>query len=306
LFYHKKAWQRAAVILAGPLSNILLGVVLFTFVFLIMGIPSAVDGVQIDYVQPDSPAQQAGLQPGMQILRFKTIDADTWQEATTTALAIDFLSQHRGYQVDLQVRQKMESCPTCGSVPCETSSACVPVVLDQELSAYLRTSAETPPGEGALGIAFKEYDFIFYPWYKQIIFGIGKGFVQSFEMIALILDSLSKLVLHFFTDQKTTATLDVIGPVGMVNQIQKQGLFEGSPLNIIQFAAILSVNLGIMNLLPFPALDGGKLVMIGAGKLFGRKKIATIEGYFDLIGFAILILLMLVVTTRDVWQLFKP
>jgi regulator of sigma E protease len=219
---------------------------------------------------------------------------------------MDFLSSHHGSQVYLQIRQHLESCPTCDPAPCEPALPCVPVVLDQDLPVYLRTPEQTPPGEGALGIAFQEYDFVFYPWYQQIIFGIGKGFAQSFEMIVLILDSLGQLVLRLFTDQKTATALDVVGPVGMVNQIQKQGLFEGSPLNIIQFAAILSVNLGIMNLLPFPALDGGKLVLIGASKLFGRRKIAKIEGYLELIGFALLILLMLIVTTRDVWQLFKP
>lgn len=281
LFYNKKAWQRASVIGAGPISNIVFGALLFAIVFFVIGIPTKIEnGVGIAYVQPGTPAEQAGLQVG-----------DILRGFPSSSEAMTWLGEQRGQNVTLNIDRP------CLEATCESD------YLSQELTVGVRSVEETPAGEGALGVSFDEYQYDFYPWYQQIFLGIIRGFEQSFEMIVLILDSLGQMIGRLFVPKESSPDLDVVGPVGMVNQIQQQRLFDGGILVILQFAAILSVNLGIMNLLPFPALDGGKLVMIAVGKLVGREKIAKLEANLDMIGFTVLILLMIIVTTRDIWMI---
>ena len=296
LFYYKKAWQRAAIILAGPLANIFLGVVLFAIIFCIIGIPVKMSGgAGVAYIQPASPAEEAGLQAGDVIGQMRAtgfqegvseeeVDRENsnWVHIEDADQAREWIGQHRGQWVEVEVVRADDK---------------------QILTAYIRTQEETPAGEGSLGVGFDEYVFEFYPWYQQIPLGVAKGLEQSWTMAVMIVDSLGQMLSQLITRQEQSTQLDVVGPVGMVNQIQKQGLFDEGFLSIVQFAAVLSVNLGVMNLLPVPALDGGKLLMIGAGKIFGRKRVAKVEGYLDGLGFLLLILLMLFVTAKDVFSI---
>ena len=92
------------------------------------------------------------------------------------------------------------------------------------------------------------------------------------------------------------------GPVGMygiVNTVASYGLS-----NIIYFAAYISINLGIINILPFPAFDGGRVVFIGIEAITGKKVDPKVEGYFHTIGFMLIMLLMLYVTWHDILSLF--
>ncbi|MDR0462723.1 MAG: site-2 protease family protein [Pseudomonadales bacterium] len=288
LFYNKSIWQRAAIIGAGPISNIVFGALMFAVVFCIVGIPFAMEGAFIGYVQEGSPAMESGMQPNTQVLSVDT--GEELVEIFSSQQLISLIGANRGQEIIVN-----------------TSDTCVGSECDgfNSFPVRVRTVEETPAGQGAVGIAFMDYNFQFFPWYQQIPLGIARGFQQSFEMAVLILDSLGQMISGIFAPAYDAPELDVVGPVGMVNQINQHGIFDAGFLAIVQFAAILSVNLGIMNLLPFPALDGGKLIMIFVGAVVGRKKVAKVEAYLDMIGFALLILLMIAITTRDIWQIFQ-
>jgi regulator of sigma E protease len=117
-----------------------------------------------------------------------------------------------------------------------------------------------------------------YLWTKQIIFGLGKLITGQFSI-----DMLS-------------------GPVGiysLTDQVAQSGLF-----NLMRWASILSINLGIINLLPLPALDGGRLLFLGIEGIRGKPIDPQKEGLVHFIGFAFLMLLMLVVTWNDIQTFF--
>ncbi|MBY7143635.1 RIP metalloprotease RseP [Virgibacillus sp. NKC19-3] len=122
------------------------------------------------------------------------------------------------------------------------------------------------------------------------------GFTQTYETTRTILTNLGMLI----TGQVSIELLS--GPVGIydaTDQVVQTGL-----MNFIMFTAILSVNLGIVNLVPLPALDGGRLMFVGIEAIRGKPVSPEKEGIFHFVGFALLMLLMIVVTWNDIQRLF--
>ncbi|WP_181348693.1 RIP metalloprotease RseP [Thalassobacillus sp. CUG 92003] len=122
------------------------------------------------------------------------------------------------------------------------------------------------------------------------------GFTQTYEWGQLILVNLGKLVTGQFS-------LDMLsGPVGIYDTTDR--IVQTGFTNFMMWTAILSVNLGIINLLPLPALDGGRLLFVGLEGIRGKPIDPQKEGIVHFIGFALLMLLMLVVTWNDIQRLF--
>lgn len=131
---------------------------------------------------------------------------------------------------------------------------------------------------------------------KSVARSIPHSFEQTYQWATLILTNLGKLITGQFS-------IDMLsGPVGIydaTDQIVKTGF-----LNFMTWTAALSVNLGIINLLPLPALDGGRLLFVGLEALRGKPIDPQKEGVVHFIGFALLMLLMIVVTWNDIQRLF--
>ncbi|WP_280768945.1 RIP metalloprotease RseP [Salipaludibacillus daqingensis] len=134
------------------------------------------------------------------------------------------------------------------------------------------------------------------PMEKSVSGAIMFGFTQTYEYTVLIIEALGMLITGQFS-------LDhLAGPVGIYNytgEVAAMGI-----LVLFQWAAILSVNLGIINLLPLPALDGGRLIFIGLEAIRGKPIDPQKEGIVHFVGFALLMLLMLVVTWNDINKFF--
>lgn len=131
---------------------------------------------------------------------------------------------------------------------------------------------------------------------KSFFKSLTYGFTQTIDVTQTIVTNLVMLI----TGQ---LSLDMLsGPVGiydMTDQVVKTGF-----TNFVMLTAMLSVNLGIINLVPLPALDGGRLLFVGIEAIRGKPVSAQKEGFVHFIGFALLILLMLVVTWNDIQRLF--
>ncbi|WP_102346910.1 RIP metalloprotease RseP [Bacillus sp. Marseille-P3661] len=147
----------------------------------------------------------------------------------------------------------------------------------------------------------REYDntgFIgVYPSVEKTVLGsIAFGFEQTYFWTKEILFGLGKLVTGQFSID------DLSGPVGiysLTDQVAQSGIY-----NLIRWASILSINLGIINLLPLPALDGGRLTFIAVEAVRGKPIDPQKEGIVHFIGFAFLMLLMIVVTWNDIQRYF--
>jgi len=143
---------------------------------------------------------------------------------------------------------------------------------------------------GQIGVLFQqEYEKSFF---KSLTY----GFTQTLETTQSIVRNLVMLI----TGQLSIEMLS--GPVGiydLTDQVVKTGF-----TNFLMLTAMLSVNLGIINLVPLPALDGGRLLFVGIEAVRGKPVSAQKEGFVHFVGFALLILLMLVVTWNDIQRLF--
>jgi regulator of sigma E protease len=147
---------------------------------------------------------------------------------------------------------------------------------------------DPPSGQGAIGIAPAMVGRISFPWYYAPVVGFNAS-------VRLVENTFSGFY-HLFV--KGEGFGSVGGPVkiaSMTGQVAKLGF----PY-LIQFAALLSINLAVLNIIPFPALDGGRILFLVIEKIRGKKNNQKIEQWFNTAGFALLLLLIIFITVRDV------
>ncbi|MCA0969104.1 RIP metalloprotease RseP [Halobacillus litoralis] len=259
-FASKTVPQRAMQLFAGPMMNFVLAIILFMILGFVQGVPS--NEAKLGEIQDNSPADQAGLMAGDEIVSVDGESVSTWEEFTT------IVRDHPEEALMLTVSrngstQEMEVTP-----------------------AEVATDRDQTIGQVGVKRAFED------SFARKLTF----GFTQTYEWSALILTNLGKLVTGQFS-------LDMLsGPVGIydaTDQVVQTGL-----TNFVMWMAILSINLGIVNLLPLPALDGGRLIFVGLEGVRGKPIDPQKEGIVHFIGFALLMLLMLVVTWNDIQRLF--
>ena len=273
-FSSRKIWQRAIMLSAGVIMNVVLAGVLISVGFMI-GLPQALDGkldarahlseqkIQIIQVVPDSPAAAAKLQVGDTIL---SVDN---QNFVGLADLQTYVNSKTGQQLDYKIKRAGEN-------------------LDVLITPVLL--ADT--GKGGIGIAITETGIVSYPWYWAII----EGFKTTFILIWAILVAFYELLKGLIFGQGVAA--DLSGPVGiavLTGEVARMGF-----VYLLQFTALLSINLAVINFFPFPALDGGRILFLIIEKFKGRPVKREVEGAIHNIGFALLMLLVLVVTFRDV------
>ncbi|MCF6410603.1 RIP metalloprotease RseP [Pseudalkalibacillus salsuginis] len=150
---------------------------------------------------------------------------------------------------------------------------------------------ETQDGESSEG-----YIGVYMPTETSFLGSLQYGVQKTGELTVLIIQALGQLV----TGQISFDNLS--GPVGIYNYTDQAA--EGGVFVLLQWAAFLSVNLGIFNLLPLPALDGGRLTFLAIEAVRGKPLDPQKEGLVHFIGFALLMLLMIVVTWNDIHKFF--
>lgn len=228
-------FQKVRVIVAGVFMNFLLAAVLLVcvnFLGLRVGIfdDTAASGardvaVEILQVAPGSPAELGGVRVLDRIVGFRIADDFVW--ATTPDVVQSFAFAHAGETVTMVVKR--------GAQPID-----------------LRIALRRPqgPAEGPIGISLARTGVVRYPWYESIWRGVASTGVLFWQTMA----GYGRLIGSLFTDGSLAS--EVSGPVGiatLTGQAARIGINY-----LLQFMAIISVNLAVLNILPFPALDGGR------------------------------------------------
>ncbi|MEA2056368.1 MAG: M50 family metallopeptidase [Patescibacteria group bacterium] len=281
-FYSKSSKQRMIVILAGVVVNIVFAVFSFSVVYSFLGIPTEIDQPRIGWVSKNSPAQQAGLPENVNLVEIRS-PQQSYQIDSVEQIQ-EVVKKHRGEELTAIATG------VCDQLVCPTET--------KEYQIYARTEEETPPDQGSLGIIFTNSVLKFYPWYQMPFRGMIYGTKQAIAFAVLILRALVDVFTHLLTTG--TVQEDVAGPVGIVYEAHQGNLIQKDFLSNLGFAGMLSLNLAIMNLLPIPALDGGRALFIFLEKIFDKKKIQKIEVYANYLGFALLMILIVAITIKDV------
>lgn len=278
--------QQIIILVAGVVVNFVFGVLAFSVIYSQLGIPVQVDGARIGLVMENSPAQEAGIKANTNIVSLSV--GEEKLDVQDPDAVIEFVNAHRGETITITTTAECEK----NSCPEETAS----------FQSYVRTAEETPDNEGSLGIVFQDVITVFYPWYEMPFRAMAFGLEQSIMLSALILDALRTMLLDLF--QSGTLTEELAGPVGIVHQAQQNGIFDGGFLLQLSFAAMLSINLAIMNLLPVPPLDGGRVVFIVLSSFVKNSILKKAEYYLNYGGYVLLLGLIVVISIRDIARIF--
>lgn len=297
-------WAKTKIMVAGVVMNLLAAFALLTLLAAI-GIPRLLDDqftiksdtkvirqeVYVGYVEPGSPAEKAGLQ-----LRDKLIsivkhnsceDAadcrDIRQDAVSSAESLpDLTHKYAGQTVLLTYQRHGEN----------TS-----VKLELRGTAEVEASKNTDNPEGYLGIVPTEYVIQRSTWSSPIV---AAGLIKQFTVLTY--RGLGSAVANLFRGDTAKATEQVSGPVGIF-VILKDGSLLGYQF-ILMIIAVISLTLAIMNVLPIPALDGGRLFVLLISRAVKRPLKAKHEELIHGTGFALLMLLFVLITFVDIKRFF--
>jgi regulator of sigma E protease len=168
-----------------------------------------------------------------------------------------------------------------------------------EKTAKITPRISPPEGQGALGVALSSIEMKKYSMWQMPFRGMVVGLSEAWGWGKEIVRNLWILLHDLFTGKGLPK--DISGPVG-IYQVSKE-VYKVGWVAVLQFMGILSINLAILNIMPFPALDGGRIAFLGIEKIIGKRKKNTIEGYVNTAGMIFLIGLMVLITVKDVIKL---
>ena len=276
-FGSKPAYIRAAVLVAGVFFNVLLAWVLLSGSYVI-GAPIAVEdnvagaNVTILEIQSGSPAESVGLMPGDRITSLSVSNQEV--EVKNILDVQEFTSKYGGNEITVNFTRGKE----------EISVMATPVVNPSS-------------GRGALGVALGNIGIVSLPIHKAV----WEGAKDTVFLTIMIVKMFGMLIVDIFKGGDMAA--QVRGPVGIVGMVGT--VAEFGFVYVIHFFALLSVNLAIINLFPFPALDGGRLLFLLIETIKRSPINQKVTVIANNLGFALLVFLLILVTYKDIARLFE-
>ncbi len=272
-FSHKPVWQRFGIVFGGPLFNLVFAVALFFVMFVFAGMPEPVDSTKIGEVNAGSVAEQVGLKSGDVVRAVNGAPTTSWDHVS------DAVKESKGAEMTLEV---------------ERQGQLLTFAAKPTMQKVKNLFGEEVGERYMLGIV--RSDEIRYV--DATIAQSGKAaLVQTWNLGYLTVMGIVKMI------QQVIPASELGGPIRIAELAGQQ--MEAGWMNLLYFMGLLSVNLGILNLLPIPVLDGGHLVFLSL-EAMRRKPLG--ERAMDIsqkIGIAILGTLMLFVFYNDILRLVK-
>lgn len=278
-FSSQAIWKRALIALAGVVSFWIMAAILFSIVFN-LGTAVAVDDeasglvnprVQIASISADSPAKLAGLEPGDTI---KIMAIGEEQLVVNKIKEVqEFSNAHLGQEITLTVERGKEVF---------------------EVKVVPRVSP--PAGEGPLGVALVRTAMQSYSWYQAP----WQGLVTTINMTGAIIQGYGQVISNIIQGQPSG--VELMGPVGVVHLFTQASQMGAN--YFLQFVGIVAIYIAIFNILPIPAVDGGKILFLTIEAIRRRPISEKVEQNITAVFFSLLLLLMVLVTIKDVARLF--
>lgn len=280
-FWARSKKERASILVAGVTMNILLAVGL-TGYLLTQGVLEPSGRVRVEKVQPGSPAEAVGLQEG------DTITSISFRPSAASA-SFDTLNKK-----DINLPKDLIDTTRAhlGEVVTLT------ILRDGGQRQTSVTPRKDPPaGQGPLGVVITDLELRTYTWQQIPVEAVRINALRAREMFTGIAGALWRLV----TLKPLTA--DVAGPIGIARVTGEAVKFGWKA--VLEFMSILSLNLAVLNILPIPALDGGRLAFVFLEKLIGKRLRPAFERSAHQMGMIILLSLILLVSLNDILRLAK-
>ena len=263
-FHSKSVWARMAVIAGGPVFNFILAFILSVILIGMVGY----DSPTVKNVEPGYPAEEAGMQKGDVIAKMGNKHINIFREVST------YNQFHQGETVDVTYLRDGKK-----------NTVTLMPKYNEEMDYYLL-------GVGGQNDKAGIWDSIKY------------GFYEVKYWICTTVSSLKLLITGAVGMDQLAGPVGIVDMVGdTYNNSVSYGI-KAVLANLINLSILLSANLGVLNLLPIPALDGGRLVFLIIEAVRGKRVPPEKEGYVHFIGFVLLMALMVFVLFNDLRRLF--
>jgi len=279
-FTQKPIWQRVLIVIGGVVSFWIISAILLSIV-MGLGAPTAISDeenenlidpkVQIAAIAPGSPAEEAEIKPGDTI---KQLIINNQQLTINKVKEVQELTEkYKGEEVTLTIQRGKE-------------------IFDVRLVPRV----SPPEGEGPMGVALVRTAIKSYPWYQAPI----QGVIATGNLTMAVIQGWGQALVNAIKGLPTGVQL--MGPVGILGLFAQVGQLGVN--YFLQFIAMISIYIALFNILPIPALDGGKLLFLGIEKIRRKPVSQKIEQSITGIFFALLIALLIWVTIKDIARLF--
>jgi regulator of sigma E protease len=296
-FVNKKGWQQAAVLFAGVFFNFIFAWILYTIVFMV-GVTADPTGfeqyssnfkdkrIMVTDVTAGSPAAKAGLKTGDSVVGLGNVVSGIASTTTSSAnyrlfekIAVEdiqsYVNSSKGAPISVSIVRGAESPKLVSIVPMQG------IVKDKY----------------AIGIAMSEVVNIRFSFFSAIYEGAHYTLIMMRETVI----GLYSFFANIFRGSANFS--DVSGPIGIAGIV---GDAAGMGLKyLLMVTALISINLGIINLIPFPALDGGRILFVAIEGIIRRRIAPKFSNIVNTVGFVLLMALMVVVTYKDIAKMFK-
>lgn len=279
-FSQKPIWQRALIVLGGVLAFWIIAIILLSIISSVRGLPAAVvedasaahlkeAKVQILEVLAGSPAERAGISPFDMILQLKS--GREVVSPVNIGEVQDFIQRHKDEQITIS--------------------------LFRGKGGKEKTLKVTPNKEGKIGVGLVVIGFKTYPWYLSL----GAGIETTGRLTYGILKSLGMVLGKAIKGQKVEG-MEVRGPIGIGELMTRYYQLGGG--YFVYMVSLISIYLAIFNLLPIPAVDGGRFLFLGIEKIRGRPIAPKVEQKINAIFFMLLLVVLVLVSIKDIMRLF--
>ncbi|HUQ41521.1 MAG TPA: M50 family metallopeptidase [Candidatus Limnocylindrales bacterium] len=264
-FTTKPWWAQAIVLVAGVTMNVVLALLMLTIAFA-SGTTAATGDVRVDQVATGSPAEKAGIQVGDVV---RSIDG---RGMTRSAELVTYVRQkaQKETEMTLEIERNGRPIPAIRAVP----------------------RAEPPEGEGPLGIRLEDVQ-------GPVSVAVPEAFGQAVQLAGDVVQQIGQLPGQIIAARGGgTGGPQVGGPI-QIFVVTGQVAEFGIP-TFLKLIGVLSVNLAVLNIVPFPGLDGGRLFFVLVAGIFRRRLSPTVEAAIHAVGFVLLLLLLVVVSISDI------
>lgn len=301
-FVYKPNWKKALIVVAGVFMNMVLGVSIYYTLLSMNGFQSDPIPLLSPYkfrfgvqegrvvatnILPESPAAKAGV--GVEDILEKyqigsTVDQSRWVQITSANQLISTVKSSLGKNVFLQVENYRNG---------QRRVIAVSPYYNKELK------------RAVIGVNLLDTVVLKYQTGKQKLLS---GFMHSYNILTYNFTTIGQLVqLAFKEKQLAPVSETVSGPIGIYTVVNDVVQSSGQKIvkNILNIIGLLSLSLAVMNVLPLPALDGGRLAFILFEWITGKRVNKTFERYVNLVGFFIIILFGILVSINDVMRLLR-
>ncbi len=267
--FNKSKKVRALVAVAGVVMNFVLAIAVFAIGYTITGVPRESENVKILAISESSPAQNTELSVG------DTVREVEGQKITSVTGFIEAIDAKKGQETTILV---------------EEDGVASEVIVTPRL--------DPPEGEGALGVVISATETYFAPIWQRPFLGIYHGLKEAMFWGKIVLTGFGTMIGRLF---QGNVPQDIAGPVGIYALTSQAASF--GYLALLNFLGVLSVNLAILNILPFPALDGGRLLFIAIETITKKRVMPRTEAIVHTVGMLILLTLIVAVTAFDIRRL---